>query len=157
MVPSLLATLLNCRSYRPFIIEQGSDYDRGQRMDKGFEPLLARLRAYYFLKYPAISFLLPSRPIFFYLSPRLCLLIELRSTVPLLLFGLGADNCPCCNSVKGAARHPSCGELPITVVARSKAQNGFGRLNAWIVGSNPNEGMGVCVRLFCVCSSIAKG
>jgi hypothetical protein len=53
--------------------------------------------------------------------------------------------------------------IPITVAARSKAWTVFARSNAGIVGSNPNQGMDVCVRLFCVwfvlCvgSGLAKG
>jgi hypothetical protein len=35
--------------------------------------------------------------------------------------------------------------LPITVVPRSTAWTVFARLNAWIVSSNPNEGMDVCI------------
>jgi hypothetical protein len=42
--------------------------------------------------------------------------------------------------------------LPITVAARSKAWTAFARSNTGIVGSTPNWGMGVCVRLFCVCT-----
>jgi hypothetical protein len=41
--------------------------------------------------------------------------------------------------------------MSITVAARSKAWNVFGRSNAGIMGSNPTEGMDVCVRLFCAC------
>jgi hypothetical protein len=41
--------------------------------------------------------------------------------------------------------------LLITVVARSKAWNVFACSNTGIVGSNPTEGMNVCLRLFCVC------
>jgi hypothetical protein len=37
------------------------------------------------------------------------------------------------------------------VVARSKALTVFARSDVGIVGSNPNQGMDVCVRLFCVC------
>jgi hypothetical protein len=40
---------------------------------------------------------------------------------------------------------------PITVAARSEAWTVFARLGAGIVGSNPTQGMDVCVRLFCVC------
>lgn len=67
----LLATLLNCRSCRPCAIDQGSDYDRGQGMGKGFEPLLARHSVHYVVKYHAVAFLLPSRPILSYRPPRL--------------------------------------------------------------------------------------
>jgi hypothetical protein len=42
-------------------------------------------------------------------------------------------------------------ELPLTVAARSKAWTVFVRSNAEIVGSNPTQGMDVCLRLFCVC------
>jgi hypothetical protein len=38
------------------------------------------------------------------------------------------------------------------VAARSKA-----RSNTGIVGSNPNQGMDVCVRLFCVCVVLYVG
>jgi hypothetical protein len=41
-------------------------------------------------------------------------------------------------------------ETPIVVAARSGASTVFARLNAVIVGSNPIQGMNVCVRLFCV-------
>jgi hypothetical protein len=40
--------------------------------------------------------------------------------------------------------------LPIIVVARPKAWTAFARLNAGIVGSNPTQGMNVCVCLFSV-------
>jgi hypothetical protein len=40
--------------------------------------------------------------------------------------------------------------LPITVAARSVTSTAFAILNAGIVGSNPTQGMYVCVRLFCV-------
>jgi hypothetical protein len=39
---------------------------------------------------------------------------------------------------------------PITVAARSKAWTVFARLGARLVGSNPTQGMDVCVRLCCV-------
>jgi hypothetical protein len=39
---------------------------------------------------------------------------------------------------------------PITVAAQSKARTVFARSNAGIVGSNPNQGMDVCVPLFFV-------
>jgi hypothetical protein len=42
--------------------------------------------------------------------------------------------------------------LPITVAELSKAWTTFARLNAGLVGSNPTQGMDVCVRLFCVCA-----
>jgi hypothetical protein len=35
--------------------------------------------------------------------------------------------------------------LPISVAARSRALNVFARSNAGIVGSNPTQGMDVCV------------
>jgi hypothetical protein len=40
--------------------------------------------------------------------------------------------------------------LPITVTALSQAWNIFARLNTGIVGSNPTQGMDVCLRLFSV-------
>jgi hypothetical protein len=39
---------------------------------------------------------------------------------------------------------------PITVAARSKAWNVFPRSNTGIVGSNPTQGMVVCLRVVCV-------
>jgi hypothetical protein len=39
---------------------------------------------------------------------------------------------------------------PITVAVRSKAWTVFARSNTGIVGSNPTQGMDVCVLLFCV-------
>jgi hypothetical protein len=42
------------------------------------------------------------------------------------------------------------GDQPITVAARSKTWNVFARSNAGILGSNPIQGMDVCMRLFCV-------
>jgi hypothetical protein len=41
---------------------------------------------------------------------------------------------------------------PITVAARSKAWTVFFRSNTEIVGLNPNQGMDVCVLIFCVCA-----
>jgi hypothetical protein len=41
--------------------------------------------------------------------------------------------------------------MPITVAARSKAWTVFDHSNAGIVGSNPTQGMDVCMRLFCIC------
>jgi hypothetical protein len=38
---------------------------------------------------------------------------------------------------------------PITVAARSKPWTFFSRSNTGIVGSNPTQGMDVCLRLFC--------
>jgi hypothetical protein len=48
---------------------------------------------------------------------------------------------------------------PITVAARSEAWTIFARSNAGVVGSNPTQGMGVCLPLFCVCvgSGLATG
>jgi hypothetical protein len=46
---------------------------------------------------------------------------------------------------------------PITVAARSKAWTVFARSNAGNVGSNPTQGMDVCVRLFCVCVVLCVG
>jgi hypothetical protein len=40
---------------------------------------------------------------------------------------------------------------PITVALRSNARTVFARSNAGIVRSDPNQGIHVCVRLFCVC------
>jgi hypothetical protein len=42
------------------------------------------------------------------------------------------------------------GLLPITVAAQSEPWTVFACSNAGIVGSNPTQGMDVCVRLFCV-------
>jgi hypothetical protein len=39
---------------------------------------------------------------------------------------------------------------PITVAARSKARTAFARSNARIVGSDPNQGMEVCVCVYFV-------
>jgi hypothetical protein len=41
--------------------------------------------------------------------------------------------------------------LSITVVARSKARTVFARSNIEVVGSNPIQGMDVCLRLICAC------
>jgi hypothetical protein len=41
--------------------------------------------------------------------------------------------------------------MPITVAVRSKAWTVFARSNAEIMGSNPTQGMDVCVCLFWVC------
>jgi hypothetical protein len=43
------------------------------------------------------------------------------------------------------------------VSARSKAWTVFPRSNAGIAGSNPTQGMSVCVRLFCVCVVLCVG
>jgi hypothetical protein len=43
------------------------------------------------------------------------------------------------------------------VAARSKAETVFARSNAGIVGSNPAQGMDVCVLLFCVCVALCVG
>jgi hypothetical protein len=40
---------------------------------------------------------------------------------------------------------------PITVAARSNALTVFASSDTGIVGSNPTQGMDVCLRLFCVC------
>jgi hypothetical protein len=47
--------------------------------------------------------------------------------------------------------------MPITVAPRSKAWTAFAHLNAGIVGSNPIQGIDVCVRLFCVCVVLCVG
>jgi hypothetical protein len=44
----------------------------------------------------------------------------------------------------------------ITVAGRSKAWTVFARSNAGIVGSNPTQGMDVCVRLFSVCCPASR-
>jgi hypothetical protein len=41
---------------------------------------------------------------------------------------------------------------PITVAARSKGWTVFTPLNTGIVGSNPTQGMDICVRLFFLCA-----
>jgi hypothetical protein len=46
---------------------------------------------------------------------------------------------------------------PITVAAQSKAWTVFARSNTGIVGSNPTQGMDVCMRLFCVCVLLCVG
>jgi hypothetical protein len=46
---------------------------------------------------------------------------------------------------------------PITMAAWSKAWTVFARWNAGIVGSNPTQGMHICVRLFCVCVVLSVG
>jgi hypothetical protein len=38
---------------------------------------------------------------------------------------------------------------PITVATRSKTGTVFARSNTGIAGSNPTQGMDICVRLFC--------
>jgi hypothetical protein len=43
------------------------------------------------------------------------------------------------------------------VAARSKALTVFARLSVWLLGSNPSQGMNVCVRLFCVCVVLCVG
>jgi hypothetical protein len=45
---------------------------------------------------------------------------------------------------------------PITVRARSEAWTVFSRSKIEIVGSNPTEGMDVCVRLFCICGPVYR-
>jgi hypothetical protein len=48
--------------------------------------------------------------------------------------------------------------VPITVAERSGAYNVFARLNRGIVGSNPTQGMDVCVySVFVLGSDLAKG
>jgi hypothetical protein len=47
-------------------------------------------------------------------------------------------------------KHRKNTKLPITAAARSKAWTVFARSNAEILGSNPTQGMDICVRLFCV-------
>jgi hypothetical protein len=47
--------------------------------------------------------------------------------------------------------------MPVTVVARSEAKTVFARSNAGIMGSNPTQGIDVCVRLFCVCVVLCVG
>jgi hypothetical protein len=46
--------------------------------------------------------------------------------------------------------YPKSDNRPITVAARSKAWTVLARSNAGVMGSNPTQGMGVYVRLFCV-------
>jgi hypothetical protein len=46
---------------------------------------------------------------------------------------------------------------PVTVAALSKAWIVFARSDTGIVGSNPTQGMAVCVRLFCVCVVLCLG
>jgi hypothetical protein len=46
---------------------------------------------------------------------------------------------------------------PITVTTRSKAGTIFACSNTGIVGSNPTQGMDVCVRLSCVCVGLCVG
>jgi hypothetical protein len=45
----------------------------------------------------------------------------------------------------------------ITVAALSKAWNDFTCSNAWIVSSNPTQGIDVCLHLFCVCVVLCVG
>jgi hypothetical protein len=45
----------------------------------------------------------------------------------------------------------------ITVAARSKASAVFARSDAGIMGSNPTQGMDVCVSLFCACVVLCVG
>jgi hypothetical protein len=47
--------------------------------------------------------------------------------------------------------------VPVTVVERCKSSIVFARSNTGIVGSNPTQGMDVCVRLFCVCAVLYAG
>jgi hypothetical protein len=46
---------------------------------------------------------------------------------------------------------------PITLAPRSKIWTLFARSNAGIVGSNPTQGMDVCVRLFSICVVLCVG
>jgi hypothetical protein len=46
---------------------------------------------------------------------------------------------------------------PVTVAVRSKAWTVFARSNTGIVGSNPNRGVDICVRLFYVCVILCSG
>jgi hypothetical protein len=41
--------------------------------------------------------------------------------------------------------------MPITVAAQSKAEIVLAPSNVGVLGSNPIQGMDVCVGLFCVC------
>jgi hypothetical protein len=45
----------------------------------------------------------------------------------------------------------------MALAAPSKARTVFAHSNAGIVGSNPNEDMDVCVRLFYVCVVLCAG
>jgi hypothetical protein len=45
----------------------------------------------------------------------------------------------------------------ITVAAQSKALTVFARSDTGIVGSNPTQGVDVCVLLFCVCAVLCVG
>jgi hypothetical protein len=47
--------------------------------------------------------------------------------------------------------------MPITVASLPKAWTVFSRSNIGIVGSNPTQGMDVCVGLFCVCVVLCVG
>jgi hypothetical protein len=47
--------------------------------------------------------------------------------------------------------------VPIAVATRSKVLTIFARSNTGIVGSNPTQGMDVCLRLFCVLSCVGSG
>jgi hypothetical protein len=46
--------------------------------------------------------------------------------------------------------------LPVTVAARPKTWNVSAPSNTGIVGSNPTQGLDVCVRLFCLCCSVCR-
>jgi hypothetical protein len=46
--------------------------------------------------------------------------------------------------------------VPVTVAAPAKVWTIFARSNTAIVGSNPTQGMDVCVRLFCLCCSVCR-
>jgi hypothetical protein len=49
------------------------------------------------------------------------------------------------------------GPWPIRVAALSKSWTIFARLNSGVVGSNPTQGIDVCVRLYCVCVVLCVG
>jgi hypothetical protein len=67
-----------------------------------------------------------------------------------------------CNSCSGAVRMYNC-VCPVAGRCRSVCRIVFIRSNAGIVGSNPTQGMDVCVHLFCVrvvlcvCSCLETG
>jgi hypothetical protein len=47
--------------------------------------------------------------------------------------------------------------VPITVAARSKVRTVFFRLNTEIVGSNPIQGMDVCIAfILCLCCPVCR-
>jgi hypothetical protein len=52
---------------------------------------------------------------------------------------------------------PLCNKImPTTLSARSKAWTVFARLNTGVVGSNPTQGIYVCVRLLCLLCSVCR-